>query len=87
MAGKVSQRKGRHKHKKVDRLTRAQRRERLLQREQAWLERWLAFAKAFVEVLLRSEVAELLGRPDQKWGDRAGILRRRDEFRVRSGWR
>ncbi len=60
----------RPKHKKIDRLTRAERRERLLQRQEVWRELWLGLAKAFVEALLKSEVAELLGRPDRKWGDR-----------------
>ena len=70
MAGKIARGQKRHKHKKVDRLTRAERRERLLQRQEVWLEQWLALAKAFVETLLKSEVAELLGRPANRWGDR-----------------
>ena len=71
MAGKVSQGKGRHKHRKVDRLTRLERKARLLQRRQAWVEQWVALAKTFVERLLGREVQDLLGRPAGKWGDRA----------------
>ncbi len=71
MAGKVSQCKGQHKQKKVDRLTRAERRARMLERQAAWLEHWVALAKAFVEGLLGTEVQGLLGRPAGKWGDRA----------------
>lgn len=61
--------KGR-KHTKVDRLTKAERRARLLERQEAWVQQWLVAAKVFVEALLNSEVADLLGRPARKWGDR-----------------
>ena len=43
----------------------------MLQRQEAWLEQWMALAKAFVEGLLGREVQDLLGRPVGKWGDRA----------------
>ncbi len=57
--------------KKLDRLTRAERRARLTERQGQWIERWLALAKTFVEMVLNREVAELLGRPSHQWGDRA----------------
>ena len=71
MTGSVAQRKGRHKHRKVDRLTGAERKARLIQRRQAWLGQWLALAKTFVEGLLGREAQDILGRPAGKWGDRA----------------
>ena len=71
MAGKVAHGKGRHKHKKVDRLTLAERKARLLQRQEAWFEQWVALAKTFVEGLLGQEVQDIVGRPAGKWGDRA----------------
>jgi putative transposase len=62
---------GRHKRgKKVDRLTKAERRARLAERQAQWLEQWLGLAKAFIEMVLKAEVAELLGRPAHRWGDR-----------------
>jgi len=60
----------RHKHKKVDRLTRAERRARLLERQAVWIQQWVALAAAFVELLLKQEAQEILGRPTRKWGDR-----------------
>jgi transposase-like protein len=59
------------KRKKIDRLTKAERRAQLLQQREQWLERWIAFAQAFIEELLNAEVQELLGRPAHTWGDRA----------------
>jgi transposase-like protein len=61
----------RHKHKKVDRLTQAGRRERDLARQEEWREQWIGAGQAFLETLLDGEVAELLGRPARKWGNRA----------------
>ncbi len=70
MGKKVAHCGGRGKQKKVDRLTRAERRARLLERQAAWVEQWLGLAKRFVEAILNSEVAELLGRAARQWGDR-----------------
>jgi len=64
----------RHKHRKADRLTRAERRERDIARQEAWLERWSGTAQAFLEALLNGEVAELLGRPFRTWGDRSASI-------------
>jgi len=58
-------------HKKVDRLTRAQRRERDLARQAAWQEQWSRAAQDFLEGLLNGEVADLLGRSPGTWGNRA----------------
>ena len=58
------------KHKKVDRLTKAGRRARLVERQEQWMRQWLEMAKGFIEMLLGGEVAELLGRPAHRWGDR-----------------
>lgn len=70
MAGKVTRRPKRRKHKKVDRWTKAERRARLVERQQQWLEQWSALAQAFIQRLLNAEVQELLGRPAHQWGDR-----------------
>lgn len=70
MAGKVAQLHKRGKHKKTDRLTKAERRARLVERQEQWLEQWTALAKAFIQMLLGEEVRELLGRPAHQWGDR-----------------
>jgi len=61
----------RPKHQKVDRLTRAERREHQLARQAAWLDQWTTCAQAFLETLLNGEVAEILGRPYGTWGSRA----------------
>lgn len=71
MVKKLAQHEGRHKHKKVDRLTRAERRARLLQRQEAWVEQWSSVVQVFIAGLLKAEVTEFLGRPVGKWGDRA----------------
>lgn len=60
----------RKRGKKVDRLTKVERRARQAERQEQWLEQWLALAKAFMETVLNEEVAELLGRPAHQWGDR-----------------
>jgi hypothetical protein len=70
----------RHKHPKVDRRTRAERRERQLRREAAWLEQWVSAVRAFLEAVLNGEVAEVLGRPPHRWGDRA------EPIAVRASW-
>jgi transposase-like protein len=70
MAKKVAHPGGRSKHKKRDRLTRAERRVREQERRAAWLEEWIASAKAFISGLLQADVDRLLGRPVGKWGDR-----------------
>jgi len=70
MVRKVAQHGGRHKHKKVDRLTRAERRARLLQRQEAWVAAWISLVQAFIAALLKAEVREFLGRPVGTWGDR-----------------
>jgi transposase-like protein len=70
MSHKVAHRSKHHKHRKVDRLTKAERRARLLERRAQWLERWIAVAGTFIEMLLREEVQALLGREWHKWGDR-----------------
>jgi transposase-like protein len=59
------------KGKKVDRLTKAERRAHLRERREQWLERWIACAQGFIEELLSTEVQALLGRPVHTWGDRA----------------
>ena len=61
----------RRKHKKIDRLTKAERRARLLQRQEQWVAQWIALAKTFIEMLLNSEIQELLGREPHRWGDRS----------------
>jgi len=71
MVRKLAHPERRHKHKKVDRLTRAERRERLLQRQKAWVEQWISLVPVFSVGLLRAEGADLLGRPVGTWGDRA----------------
>lgn len=71
MAQKVTQVHKRSKHKKADRLTKAERRARLAERQEQWIQRWIALAEGFIEALLGEEVAELLGRPPHQWGDRA----------------
>lgn len=68
MVGKVTRL---HKRsKKADRLTKVERRARLVERREQWLQRWMALAEGFVEMVLNTEVAELLGRPAHQWGDR-----------------
>src|SRR5712691_9537405 len=71
MRGKLAQSAGRHKHQKVDRLTRAERRARRLQRQAAWVTHWISVVEVFIAALLQAEVAELLGRPIGTWGDRS----------------
>lgn len=71
MAGKVTRLHKRSKHQKADRLTKAERRARLAERRQQWLEQWMALARAFIEMVLNGEVQGLLGRPAHQWGDRA----------------
>lgn len=63
----------RPKRKKVDRLTRAQRRERDLARQAAWQEQWSNAAQEFLEALLNADVAAVLGRPPRTWGNRAEV--------------
>ena len=70
MVEKVARLHRHGKHKKVDRLTKAERRARLEERRERWIEQWMGLAKAFIEMLLNSEVQELLGRPAHQWGDR-----------------
>lgn len=70
MVQRIAQRKGRAKHKKVDRLSRAERRARQQEHRLAWLERWISAAGVFVEALLNEDVERLLSRPAGKWGDR-----------------
>ncbi|MBI3971313.1 MAG: hypothetical protein HY332_08480 [Chloroflexi bacterium] len=70
MAKKVPRLHGRSKHKKADRLTQAERRARLAERQQQWTQQWIALAKAFIPRLLNGEVPERLGRPAHQWGDR-----------------
>lgn len=62
------------KHKKVDRLTRGERRERQLARQAAWLEQQANRAQVFVEAVLNREVSEILGRPDRRWGNRSELI-------------
>ncbi|MBM4321605.1 MAG: hypothetical protein FJ125_17090 [Deltaproteobacteria bacterium] len=71
MARKVPQRKGRHKSRKADRLSAAERRERLLARQALWVARWVVLAKTLIESILGQEVDQILGRPKGKWGDRS----------------
>ena len=71
MARKVPHPHTQRKHKKTDRLTKDERRARLVQRRDEWLGQWTALAQAFIERLLNAEVQELLGRPAHTWGDRA----------------
>jgi transposase-like protein len=70
MAGKVTRLHKRGKQRKVDRLTKAERQARLAERRERWAEQWMALARAFIEMVLGGEVAELLGRPEHQWGDR-----------------
>jgi len=70
MAKKIARCEGRGKHKKVDRLTRAERRAQQQERRQAWVESWTSAAKVFVEAVLNEDVERLLGRQVGKWGDR-----------------
>jgi transposase-like protein len=70
MAGKVTHSRRHGKHKKVDRLTKAERRARLIERQAQWFEQWVALAKTFIEMLLNAEVQGLLGREAHHWGDR-----------------
>jgi transposase-like protein len=71
MAKKVAHSGGRGKHKKVDRLTRAERREGLVQRQEVWTQQWVGLVRGLAEAVLKSEIQELLGRPGGKWGDRS----------------
>lgn len=71
MGAKVAQGERRHTHKKVDRLTRAERRARLLERQEAWMAQWISLVQTFLADLLNGEVADLLGRSAGKWGDRS----------------
>jgi transposase-like protein len=64
----------RAKQKKVDRLTRAERRQRQRVHQEAWIDCWINSAQAFVEALLNREVSEILGRPARKWGDRSASI-------------
>jgi transposase-like protein len=64
----------RRKHKKRDRLTKDERRVLMLQRQEQWVAQWFALAKAFIEMLLDSEMQELLGREPHKWGDRSASV-------------
>lgn len=70
MARKVARVGGRGKHRKRDRLSRAERRALEQERRAAWVERWIAAVKLFVEALLQEDVARLLDRPMGRWGDR-----------------
>lgn len=70
MAEKVTRLHKRGKHKKVDRLTKAERRSCLAERREQWVRQWMELAKRFIETILNGEVADLLGRPAHKWGDR-----------------
>jgi len=54
----------------ADRLTKAERRACLAERQGQWTQQWIALAEAFIQMLLGGEVAELLGRPEHRWGDR-----------------
>lgn len=42
----------------------------MAERQERWVEQWIALARAFIEMLLNEEVAALLGRPAHQWGDR-----------------
>ncbi|MDO8673753.1 MAG: transposase [Dehalococcoidia bacterium] len=70
MGQRVSHLPRRRKHKKTDRLTKTERRACVLQRQEQWIAQWIALAKAFIEMLLNSEMQELLGREPHQWGDR-----------------
>lgn len=70
MARKIAGVGARGKHKKRDRLSKSERRAQQEQRRAAWVERWIAVAKGFIEALLQEDVARLLGRPVGEWGDR-----------------
>ena len=70
MVGKVTRLHKRSKGKKADRLTKAERRACLAERQGQWTQQWIALAEAFIQMLLGGEVAELLGRPEHRWGDR-----------------
>lgn len=70
MASKVTHVRKHGKHEKVDRLTKAERRARLVERREQWIEQWIGLTKAFIEMLLNDEVQTLLGRQPHKWGDR-----------------
>ena len=66
----VPQPRRNRKQKKTDRLTKAERRARLVERRAQWLEHWVAFTQAFIEGLLHAEVQAVLGRAAHTWGDR-----------------
>jgi transposase-like protein len=70
MARKVTHSGRKGKHKKVDRLTKAERRARLIERREQWIAQWSELARVFIEMLLNGEVQELLGRGAHRWGDR-----------------
>jgi len=70
MVGKVTRLHKRSKGKKADRLTKAERWACLAERQGQWTQQWIALAEAFIQMLLGGEVAELLGRPEHRWGDR-----------------
>ena len=70
MVGKVTRLHTRIKGKKADRLTKAERRACLAERQGQWTQQWIALAEGFIQTLLGGEVAELLGRPEHRWGDR-----------------
>lgn len=74
MRQRVADHPRRRKHKKADRLTKAERRARLLQRQEQWIAQWVALAKTFIEMLLNSEIQELLGRDGHRWGDRSASV-------------
>lgn len=74
MAEKVTRLHKRSKHKKSDRLTKAERRARMVERQEQWIQQWIALAEAFTERVLNDEVAKLLGRPPHQWGDRTAQI-------------
>ena len=71
MGRKVAHAERCHKHKKVDRLTRAERQARLVERQEAWMARWIGLIQDFIGARLSADVADLLGRSAGKWGKRS----------------
>lgn len=77
MSEKVTRRAHRGKHRKVNRLSRAERRELLVERQAAMFEQYRATTTTFVEELLKADVQVILARPERKWGDRGAPVEAR----------
>jgi len=68
MAEKVTRLGRQSNRKKADRLTQAEGRAPLAERQEQWTRQRTALAELFIQLPLSAEVAEPLGRPAHRWG-------------------